>query len=153
MIALPLTLSLFRWGQKALIAVVSSQLLLLLLLLQGGEVSVVVASWLMLLLLLPTIAPPDTLFASQGSIIDLSSPASAKASEDTAVLFWTMTRNPLVLIEAMMAQEDGEDSNGEFSIAFVKSAIANCLKRNTSSRDLLVIPQQLKDMPKALIVN
>jgi hypothetical protein len=99
-----------------------------------------------------TVAPPDTSFASQGSVLDLSSPANVKSSEDTVASFWTTARNPLVAMEAM-AQEDGEDSNGESSNALVKSAVTHCLKRNTSLRDLLFTPQQLKDMLKSLIVN
>jgi hypothetical protein len=57
-----------------------------------------------------------------------------------------------------IAQEDGEDNNrednnGEFSDALVKSAIAHCLKRNTSLRDLLFTPQQLEDLLKLLTEN
>ncbi len=67
-----------------------------------------------------TIAPPDTLTMSQGSVIDLSSSANAKASEDTAVLFWTTARNPLVAMEAMALEDGEDDSNGEFLNALVK---------------------------------
>ncbi len=89
------------------------------------------------------------------SVIDLHSPVNADTDEDNAAaatLYWTTARNPLLAMEAI-AQEDGEDNDGEFSDALVQSAIAHRLKRNTSSRDLLFTPQQLEDLLGLLIEN
>ena len=52
-----------------------------------------------------------------------------------------------------MAQEDGDDNDGEFSDALKKPAIAHCLKRNTSSIDLSFTPQQLENLLKLFIEN
>ncbi len=87
------------------------------------------------------------------SVIDLRSPANANTNEDNAAaLYWTTALNPLLAMEAI-AQEDGEDNDGEFSEALVKSGIAHRLKRNTSLRDLSFIPQQLENLLKLLIEN
>ncbi len=87
------------------------------------------------------------------SVIDLCSPANANTDEDNAAAsYWTTAMNPLLAMEAI-TREDGEDNNGEFLEALVKSAIAHRLKRNTSLRDLLFTPQQLEDLLKLLIEN
>jgi hypothetical protein len=54
-----------------------------------------------------------------------------------------------------MAQEDGDDNNGEFSDAVERSAVAHRLMRNTSSKDLSFTPQhqQLNNILKSLIEN
>ena len=74
------------------------------------------------------------------------------ADAGAAAAYWTTAMNPLVAMEAM-AREDGDDNNGEFSDAVERSAVAHRLKRNTSSKDLLFTPQQLKNILKSLIEN
>ena len=102
--------------------------------------------------------PPAFCATSQGggarSVIDLSSPANADIDEDAgaAAAYRTMAKNPLVAMEAM-ARENRDDNNGEFSDAIDRSAVAHCLKRNTSSKDLSFTPQQLENILKSLIEN
>jgi len=140
-----------------------------------------VAPWLQLLLQPAFCAASQGGGAS--SVIDLSSPTNADINEDAgaaaayrttaknplvameadnddidddaeagAAAYWTTAMNPLVAMEAM-AREDGDDNNGEFSDAVERSAVAHRLKRNTSSKDLLFTPQQLKNILKSLIEN
>jgi hypothetical protein len=62
-----------------------------------------------------------------------------------------MAKNPLVAME-VMAQDDGDDKDGEFSYALEKSAIDH-LKRNRSLRDLSFTPQQLENLLKLRVEN
>jgi hypothetical protein len=114
------------------------------------------------------------------SVLYLSSPANADIDEDAgaAAAYRTTAKNPLVAMEAdnhadimrtqggqqhtamnplvameVMAREDGDDNNGEFSDAVERSAVAHRLKRNTSSKDLSFTPQQLENILKSLIEN
>jgi len=71
-----------------------------------------------------------------------------------ALLYWTTARNPLLAMEAIAQEQNGEDNNGgEFLDALVKSAMAHHLKRNTSLMDLSFTPQQLKDLLNSLTEN
>jgi hypothetical protein len=104
------------------------------------------------------VVPPAFCTTSQGggasSVIDLSSPTNVDTNEDAgaAAAYWTLAKNPLMAMEAM-AQEDGDDNDGEFSDGLEKSAITHCMKRIMSARDLSFTPQQLKNLLKLLIEN
>ena len=128
--------------------------------------SVLVTPWLQLLFLL---LPPSFLLlfplqpkggGGSSLVIDLRSPANANADTDeednnaVALSYWTTAWNPLLAMEAIAQEQNGEDNDGgEFLDALVKSAIAHHLKRNTNLRDLSFTPQQLKDLLNSLTEN
>ncbi len=69
-------------------------------------------------------APPTFLLhprggRENGSVIDLSLPATTNYNDNAAVAYWTMARNQLIAMEAV-AQKDVENNDGEFLDALVK---------------------------------
>ena len=96
------------------------------------------------------------LSAAANSVIDLQGEVDTDEEDDDAVAssYWTTARNPLLAMEAIAREQNGEDNDGgKLSDALVKSAIAHRLKRNTSSRDLSFTPQQLEDLLDSLTEN
>ena len=112
-----------------------------------NTMSILVTPWLQLLFLL---LPPSFLLlfplhpkggGGSSLVIDLCSPANANADTDyededaVALSYWTTAPNPLLAMEAIAQEQNGEDNDGgEFLDALVKSAIVHRLKRTTSLR-------------------